>query len=153
MTAFFPTNRSHGSLHLQSAGGLLPYTPTTALTAFDRTVLPLHARTDYLLAYAFCAFQRFTMIRLSDLLVEYSDKAIRAPARRTRAHSVQPKAAGAPRDMIELERRLLEFTSRGVLAELSQSQHHHAYYRVRAAVQPDLAVAGTAGRVGGAPKV
>ena len=80
MTAFFPTNRSHGSLHLQSAGGLLPYTPTDGpITAFDRTVLPLHARTDYLLAYAFCAFQRFTMIHLSNILIEYSDKAIRAP--------------------------------------------------------------------------
>lgn len=102
-------------------GGFVAVRPDWAtLSLFDRVELPSQARTDYLFVFAFCAFQRFTMIRLSDRIVRYSLE-----------HE---------EEFSDLQQRMLEFASRGVFAQISQNQHHHHYYRTAQAVNQISAI-------------
>lgn len=75
---------------------------------FARTALPAHVRNEYFLAYVLASFQRYALLRLSD--------------------EVAGGALTRDRGFAGTQRRILEFTGRGMFVQVTHSAHHHAWY-------------------------
>jgi hypothetical protein len=114
---FFASSEGGGFLGVVPEGAM---DPKASGYSFARYMLPHHARTDYLVAYIFTAFQRFALIRLSD--------------------EIAPSSIEQADVYTAIYERVLNFTRRGLFAQISQSQHHHRFYKHAQAVHqvPEL---------------
>src|SRR5207237_1370583 len=85
-------------------------------TVFFRETLPEHLREQYFFVFLMCALQRFTVLRISELVADAA-----ADADRTSAEMA---------NVFERARRLLhEFAGSLYFAQVMHSEHHHRAYR------------------------
>ena len=95
---------------------------------FTSNNLPAHFREIYLLLFLFVHSQRLALAVLSD---QVFDAVARISLTKT-----APTLTSQLDDIVELDRRLLEFTGSSYFLQVTQHHHHHSYYtKLRSFIQ------------------
>ena len=90
-------------------------------TQFDLNTLPFHLRTTYFTLFLLALLQRFALDQLSESVALSTGRVL--------SESERGHARGELKRITSLDARLLDFTSRCYFVQVSQTEHHHTYYK------------------------